>query len=180
MALIIWTVIGQNQPIAEHLCTSTKTNTSIKQSQVTNYLQKRIYFFAQSFSKCEIVIHFAFYWSFDTAQAKTHVSKSANQWYSIGISLNRYEVLSFTEMWVNALQHNVSMLESSRSSFGWLMHHTLGRYFLVIFTLLALVGQSVVANGHAMVPHTMDMSAMTHEVSSQMHQIGRASCRERV
>lgn len=45
------------------------------------------------------------------------------------------------------------------------MHHTLGRYFLVMFTLLALVGQSVVSNGHAMVPHTMDMSAMNHEAS---------------
>ncbi|MGL5359182.1 MAG: hypothetical protein ACRDBI_05615 [Shewanella sp.] len=32
------------------------------------------------------------------------------------------------------------------------MHHTLGRYFLVIFTLLAVAGQSVMANGHAMVP----------------------------
>ncbi|PTA48808.1 hypothetical protein C9I43_17245 [Shewanella morhuae] len=62
------------------------------------------------------------------------------------------------------------MLESSRSSSGILMHHTLGRYFLVVFTLLALVGQSVVSNGHAMVPHTMDMSAINHKASSQkMH-----------
>lgn len=47
------------------------------------------------------------------------------------------------------------------------MHHTLSRYLFVIFTLLALVGQSVVSNGHAMVPHTMDMSAMSHKVSNQ-------------
>jgi len=49
------------------------------------------------------------------------------------------------------------------------MHHTLGRYFLVIFTLLALVGQSVVSNGHAMVPHTMDMSAMPQDMSAMAH-----------
>ncbi|EGM67998.1 hypothetical protein [Shewanella sp. HN-41] len=46
------------------------------------------------------------------------------------------------------------------------MYHTLGRYFLVIFTLLALVGQSVMSNGHAMVSHTMDMSAMVHSTSN--------------
>lgn len=47
------------------------------------------------------------------------------------------------------------------------MHHTLGRYFLVIFTLLTLVGQGVVSNGHAMVPHTVDTSEMVHKVSNQ-------------
>lgn len=46
------------------------------------------------------------------------------------------------------------------------MHQTLSRYLFVIFTLLALVGQSVVSNGHAMVPHTMDMSAMSHKMPS--------------
>ncbi|MGL4615182.1 MAG: hypothetical protein ACRCVV_15040 [Shewanella sp.] len=47
------------------------------------------------------------------------------------------------------------------------MHRTLNRYFLVIFTLLALVGQSVMSNGHAMVPHTIEKSAMEHEISDQ-------------
>ncbi|MGL6124046.1 MAG: hypothetical protein ACRC1W_13800 [Shewanella sp.] len=59
------------------------------------------------------------------------------------------------------------------------MHHTLNRYFLVMFTLLALVGQSVMANGHAMVPLTMDMSAMDmsamdHKASPQMHHAAMA------
>ncbi|ABI40843.1 MULTISPECIES: hypothetical protein [Shewanella] len=59
------------------------------------------------------------------------------------------------------------MLKSSRSLFGIFMHHTLGRSLLVIFTLLALVGQSVASNGHAMVMRSMEMSAMVHNPSSQ-------------
>lgn len=42
------------------------------------------------------------------------------------------------------------------------MHHTLGRYLLVILTLLAVAGQSVMANGHAMVPHGMDIAAQSN------------------
>lgn len=47
------------------------------------------------------------------------------------------------------------------------MHQTLSRYLLVIFTLLALVGQGVMSNGHAKVAHSMDMSAMVHNPSNQ-------------
>lgn len=59
------------------------------------------------------------------------------------------------------------MLESIRSSFGIFMHQALSRYLLVIFTLLALVGQSVASNGHAMVMRSMELSAMVHNPSSQ-------------
>lgn len=59
------------------------------------------------------------------------------------------------------------MLESTRSLFGILMHQTLSRYLLVIFTLLALVGQGVMSNGHARVTHSMEMSAMIHNPSNQ-------------
>ncbi|MCH1929970.1 hypothetical protein L9G16_07240 [Shewanella sp. A25] len=47
------------------------------------------------------------------------------------------------------------------------MHQTLGRLLLVIFTLLALVGQGVVSNGYAMVTRSMDMGAMAHENANQ-------------
>ncbi len=70
-------------------------------------------------------------------------------------------------MWVNALQHNASVLESKRSLSGIIMHQTLSRYLLVIFTLLALVGQGVVSNGHAMVMRSMEMGAMVHSLSNQ-------------
>lgn len=65
------------------------------------------------------------------------------------------------------MQLNAPMLESSRSLFGIYMHQALSRYLLVIFTLLALVGQSVVSNGHAMVMRSMEMGAMVHHPSSQ-------------
>lgn len=46
------------------------------------------------------------------------------------------------------------------------MHQALSRYLLVIFTLVALVGQGAMANGHAMVMRAMDMTANTANTSS--------------
>lgn len=65
------------------------------------------------------------------------------------------------------MQHTAAVLKSAASLFGIFMHQTFSRYLLVIFTLLALVGQGVVSNGHAMVIRSMEMSAMVSQPSCQ-------------